>query len=167
MNSMFFHYMGAGLLSFVLSYTTKMSPPEIREASFGCLLVKKSIVSLPYRHFPYFRWWSIQSKHDHTGRRGLGPYWGGQNWNRIFEKTRVGFGRTELSLRLSCTEFCALSSGHGPRGQGFEGFSITLDFHDFFGGSKMGKNMKMQDEHGQISISGALDPRKMNQNDLL
>ena len=69
----------------------------------------------------------------------FGRYWGGLNWDRIFEKTRVGFGRTELSLRLSCTEFCALSSGHGPRGQGFEGFSKTLDFHDFFGGSKMGK----------------------------
>ena len=72
----------------------------------------------------------------------------GRNWKRIFEKTRVGFGRTELSLRLSCTEFCALSSGHGPRGQGFEGFCKTLDFHDFLGGSKIGKNMKMQDEHG-------------------
>ena len=86
---------------------------------------------------------------------------GGQNWNRIFEKTRVGFGRTELSLRLSCTEFCALSSVHDPRGRGFKGFSNTLDFHNFFGGSKMGKNMKMHDEHGQISISGALDPRNM------
>ena len=85
----------------------------------------------------------------------------GRNRDRIFEKTRVGFGRTELSLRLSCTEFCALSSGHGPRGQGFEGFCKTLDFHDFFWGSKMGKNMKMQYEHGQILVSGALDPRKM------
>ena len=85
----------------------------------------------------------------------------GRNWKRIFEKTRVGFGRTELSLRLSCTEFCALSSGHGPRGQGFEGFSKTLDFHDYFGRSKMGKNMKMQDEHGQMLVSGALDQRKM------
>ena len=47
----------------------------------------------------------------------------------IFAKTRVGFGRTELSLILSCTEFCALSSGHGPRGRGFEGFCKTLDFH--------------------------------------
>ena len=73
----------------------------------------------------------------------VGLYWGGQNWKRIFEKTRVGFGRTELSLRLSCTEFCALSSGHGPRGQGFEGFSKTLDFHDFFGGFENGKSMKM------------------------
>ena len=57
----------------------------------------------------------------------------------MFAKTRVGFGRTELSLMLSCTEFCALSSGHGPRGRGFEGEEETLDFHDFFGGSKMGK----------------------------
>ena len=63
----------------------------------------------------------------------LGGTGGGQNRKRIFEKTRVGFGRAELSLRLSYTEFCALSSGHGPRGQGFEGFSKTLDFHDFRG----------------------------------
>ena len=59
--------------------------------------------------------------------------------NIFFEKTRVGFGRTELSLMLSCTEFCALSSGHGPRGRGFAGGGETLDFHDFFGGSKMQK----------------------------
>ena len=61
---------------------------------------------------------------------------------------------------LSCTEFFALSSGHGPRGKGFEGGGETLDFHDF-GRSKMEKNMKIQDEHGQIWVSGALDPRKM------
>ena len=148
--------MGASLLSFVLSYLTKMSPPEIREASFGCLLVKKSIVSLPYIHFPYFRWWSIQSKHDHTGRRGFGRYWG-QNRKRIFEKTRVGFGSPELSLRLSCTEFSALQSGHGPRGEGFHGGSPGADFCIFvfciWGGSK---NMKINTEIGQISISGAL-----------
>ena len=46
----------------------------------------------------------------------------------ILIKTRVGFGRTELSLRLSCTEFCALSSGHGPRGEGFYGGSSGVDF---------------------------------------
>ena len=69
---------------------------------------------------------------------------------KYFAKTRVGFGRTELSLMLSYTEFCALSSGHGPRGRGFEGFCKTLDFHDFFRGSKMEKNMKMQGEHAQI-----------------
>ena len=32
---------------------------------------------------------------------GTGAVLGGQNWDRIFEKTRVGFNRTELSLRLS------------------------------------------------------------------
>ena len=77
------------------------------------------------------------------------------------ERTRVGFGCTELSLMLSCTEFCALSSGHGPEGRGFEGGEETLDFHDCFGGSKMDKNMKLQDEHGQSLVSGALDPRQM------
>ena len=56
---------------------------------------------------------------------------GVQNWKRIFEKTRVGFGRTELSLRLSCTEFCALSSGHGPRNPLFRRFLKILDSHDF------------------------------------
>ena len=113
--------MGASLLSFVLSYMKKMSPPERREASFASRLVTKSIVSC----------------HTNTSRLSGGDlfitarprmrvavsvrYWGGQNRKRIFEKTRVGFGRTELSLRLSCTEFCALSSGHGPRGLGFQG----------------------------------------------
>ena len=78
----------------------------------------------------------------------------------ILMMTGVGFGRTELSLRLSCTEFCALSSGHSPRGRGFEGFCKTLDFHDFWQ-PKMQKNMKIKDEHGQILVSRALDPRKM------
>ena len=71
----------------------------------------------------------------------FGRYWGGQKWQKlksILMITRVGFGRTELSLMLSCTEFCALSSGHGPRGRGFEGFCKTLDFHDFWE-SKMEK----------------------------
>ena len=62
---------------------------------------------------------------------------------------------------LSYTEFCALSSGHGPREKGFEGGREILDFHDFLGGAKMEKNMKMQDDHGWILVSGALDPRKM------
>ena len=61
---------------------------------------------------------------------------------------------------LSCTELCALSSGHGPRGQGFEGGGEPLDFHDFWG-VKTKKSLKMQDEYGQILVSGALDPRKM------
>ena len=78
-----------------------------------------------------------------------------------FEKTRVGFGRTELSLRLSCAEFCALSSGHGPRGRGFEGFCKTLDFHDCRD-LKCNKNMKVKNEHGLILVSRALEPRKMS-----
>ena len=49
----------------------------------------------------------------------------------IFAKTRVGFGRTELSLMLSYTEFCALSSGHGPRGLGLEGGSLGMHFDVF------------------------------------
>ena len=78
----------------------------------------------------------------------LGGTGGVKIGDAFLKKTRVGFGRTELSLRLSCTEFCTLSSGHGPRGRGFEGGEETLDLHDFFGGSKMGKNTKMQDQHG-------------------
>ena len=56
----------------------------------------------------------------------------GLNWKRIFEKTRVGFSPTELSVRLSCTEFRGLSSGHGPRGLGFYGGSSGADFCIFF-----------------------------------
>ena len=86
---------------------------------------------------------------------------GGQNWHNlksIFEKSRVGFGRRELSLRLSDTEF---SSGHGPRGQGFEGGEDTLDFHHLLEVKNGKNNMNMQNEHGQILVSRALDPRKM------
>ena len=133
--------MGAGLLSFVLSYSTKMSPPEIREASFASRLVTKSIVFLPYKYFPDFRWWFINSSQTTYEGRGFGRYLGGQNRKRIFEKTRVGFGRTELSLRLSWTEFCALSSGHGPRGEGFYGGSSRVDFHVFQGGQKSAKKI--------------------------
>ena len=48
---------------------------------------------------------------------------------------------------LSYTEFCALSSGHGPRGKGFEGGGENLDFHDFLGGSKMTKFEKYFDDN--------------------
>ena len=54
----------------------------------------------------------------------LGGTGGGQNCKRIFEKTGVGVGRPELSLRAIGTTFCALSSGHGPRGLGFQGGSL-------------------------------------------
>ena len=72
---------------------------------------------------------------------GFGRYWGGQNWDRIFEKTRVGFGRTELSSMLSCTEFCALSSGHGPRDLGFQGGSLRWIFYVFVRSSANSCNM--------------------------
>ena len=64
----------------------------------------------------------------------------GRNWKHIFEKTRVGFGRKELSLSLSCTELCALSSGHCPRGLGFQGGSSGLDFCVFVGAVLAGPN---------------------------
>ena len=73
---------------------------------------------------------------------------GGVKIGTVFlKKTRVGFGSLELSLRLSCTEFSALQSGHGPRGKGFYGGSPGADFC-IFGGSKVNKNKKMQDEIG-------------------
>ena len=149
--------MGAGLLSFVLSYSTKMSPLEIREASFASRLVTKSIVFLPYKHFPDFRWWIINLSQTTYEGRGFGRYWGGQNWKRIFEKTRVGFGRTELSLRLSWTEFCALSSGHGPRGEGFMGARQGRIFVFFVGryweGSKCPEN-KQKSHWNHWKING-------------
>ena len=54
-----------------------------------------------------------------------------QSRNFKTEKTMVGFGRTELSLSLSCTEFRALSHGHGFRGPCFQGVRKSLFFHDF------------------------------------
>ena len=68
----------------------------------------------------------------------LGGIRGGRNWKRIFEKTRVGFGRTEVSVRLDGIVFCALSFGHGPRGRGFEGVWKRVDFHVFVGGRYWG-----------------------------
>ena len=69
------------------------------------------------------------------------------NWESILEKTRVGFGSPELSLRLSCTECSALESGHGPRRKGFHGGSFGREFC-IFGGSTIETNMKMQYEIG-------------------
>ena len=57
--------------------------------------------------------------------------------NVYLKKTRVGFGRTEVSVRLDGIVVCALSSGHGPRGRGLEGVWKSLDFHDLCGGSKV------------------------------
>ena len=45
--------------------------------------------------------------------------------------TGVPFGRTELSLRLSWTEFGALGHREGPEGPRVQGMPEKLDFHDF------------------------------------
>ena len=43
--------------------------------------------------------------------------------------TGVPFGRTELSLRLSRTEFGALASRGGPEGPRVQGMPEKFDFH--------------------------------------
>ena len=47
------------------------------------------------------------------------------------KKTLFGFGLTDLSLSLSCTEFRVLSHGHGFRDPCFNGFRKSLVFHNF------------------------------------
>ena len=54
-----------------------------------------------------------------------------QNWKLQNAKTRVGFGRTEVSVRLDCIIVCALLFGYGLRNPGFQGFCARLDFHAF------------------------------------
>ena len=46
--------------------------------------------------------------------------------------SEVPFGRTELSLRLSCIELCALLRREGPEGPGVQGMPEKFDFHDSF-----------------------------------
>ena len=97
-------------------------------------------------NFPFLR---PVNPNDPRGRV-FGAVLGGSkltNLQSIFEKTRVGFGSPELSLRLSGTGFCALSSGHGPRGLGFHGGPSGRIFV-FLGGQQWKKHMRMQDEIG-------------------
>ena len=61
--------------------------------------------------------------------------------------TGVPFGRTELSLRLSWTEFGALASREGPEGPRVQGMPEKFDFH-VFRKIFLQKNMKMVDEDG-------------------
>ena len=79
----------------------------------------------------------------------------------MFAKTRLGFGRTELSLSAIGTTFCALSSGPGPRGKVLKGFRKAWICMTFWGVGNAKTKMNMEDEHGQILVSGALNPRKM------
>ena len=67
----------------------------------------------------------------------MGWFWGvlgGSKLEKHFCKNGVGVGRTKLSLRAIGTTVCALSSGHGPRGLGFQGGSSGLDFCICLGG---------------------------------
>ena len=66
---------------------------------------------------------------------------GGVKIGTVFLKTRVGFGRTELSLRAIGTTFCALSLGHGSSGLDFQRGSSGVDFHVFWGAVLGGSNV--------------------------
>ena len=46
-------------------------------------------------------------------------------------KTRVPFGRTDLSIGGIGTTFHALLHSHGPVGSSFQGMPETFNFHDF------------------------------------
>ena len=50
--------------------------------------------------------------------------------------TGVPFSRTELSLRLSCKDFCALSRREGLEGPGVQGMPEKLYFHVFINTNK-------------------------------
>ena len=115
-----------------------------RKGKFQVILfAKESNTKRTNEDFPFLR------PVNPNGPRGciLGGSKSDQIWNRIFEKTRVGFRSPELSLRLSCTEFSALQSGHGPREKGFYGGSPGADFCIFLGviflgGSKKHENAR-------------------------
>ena len=51
--------------------------------------------------------------------------------NIFLQKKRVGFGRTEVSVRLDGIDFCAVSSGHGPRGRVLKRFGKPWIFMIF------------------------------------
>ena len=135
-------HVGASLLSFGLERGVESYRPEKSKISINPVwwrIYWESNANRTNLDFPFFRPVSLL--------RPLGvDFWGGtrgvkseKKSKRFFEKTRVGFGSPELSLRLSCTEFCVLSSGHGPKGQGFEGGEETLDVHNFLDGTKSWK----------------------------
>ena len=65
--------------------------------------------------FPSFRWWLFRTKEALIPQKQIEK----RNWVFLERKmgiTGVPFGRTELSLRLSWTEFGALASRGGPEG---------------------------------------------------
>ena len=82
-----------------------------------------------------------------------------QKMKRKNEKTMVGFGRTEKSLSLSCTEFRALSHGHGFRGPCFNGVRKSWVFHVFWI-VFLTDFMKRFNEHVRISVFRAENDTK-------
>ena len=60
----------------------------------------------------------------------------------MFEKTMVGFGRTELSLRLWVSKFGALSHEHGPWGWFLQGKRNNYGFRTIVVGLVLVKKLK-------------------------
>ena len=137
--------MGASLLSFVLSYLTKMSPPERREASFASRLVTKSIV---FCHTDTSRLSGGDLLISARPRMRVAVLGGtGVKIGNVFLK-KLGSG-LHIFLRSSTW---AWSQGErfswGFFRGGFLHFLGDFFLGDLLGGSKMEKNMKMQDEIG-------------------
>ena len=78
----------------------------------------------------------------------------------------VGFGRTEKSLSLSCTEFQALSHGHGFRAPCFNVVRKSRGFHEtvkredsdfWFFGLKMIPNDRARSGRGPWRVFGLIN----------
>ena len=124
-----FFFVGADTGAFCLMlYTTKHVPDK---RNFQLILfVLESDTNRTNWDFPFI--WPVGLLFPPGSRRDF-VWWFrailvGQNWKRIFEKTGVGFGRTELSLRAIGTTVHPLSFGHDPSGLGFQGGEDGVDF---------------------------------------
>ena len=120
--------MGAGRLSFCLMLLTTKHLPDKRKMMVQVGSNIKSFINRTNWDFPFIRSVVLVLTRPcfSDGRKF------GKKWKRKNEKTMVGFGRTEKSLSLSCTEFRALSNGHGFRGPCFNGVRKSRVFHDFW-----------------------------------
>ena len=89
---------------------------------------------------------------------------GGQHWNRIFEKTRVGFGRTEQAIlnRILRSIIWAWSQG----GRFLRGLVRGGFLYFFLGGTGRGQNvLKISRKATEIiekSTENQLKPKKTN-----
>ena len=75
------------------------------------------------------------------------------------EKTRVGFGRTELSFGAIGKSVCVLSHGHGFKGPCFQGVHKSSDSHIWLDRA-LKVFMKMLDGRDRILVSGAENDTK-------